>query len=162
MPNVIPGHTYRIEISTTFRTAFISVALQKTIVNFDNIRLRVEDGTDTFGEPGAITDPADQISDTSARLNGRVNARALPTTFVYEYGTNATGALPNTLPATGPPYDGGSQRTFVSRPRTLTGLTAVHALLLRDRGHELRGHDQRRAAAARHGLQAGRHDARRA
>jgi hypothetical protein len=123
MPDVTPGHTYRIEISTTFRTAFLSVALQKTIVNFDNIRLRVEDGTELFGEPGAITDPADQITDTSARLNGRVNARAIPTTFVYEWGTNATGALPNTLPATGPPYDGGSQRTFISRPRTLTGLT---------------------------------------
>ena len=82
MPNVTPGHTYRIEISTTFRTAFISVALQKTIVNFDNIRLRVVDGTPTFGEPGAITDPADQITGTSATLNGRINARGLDSTSV--------------------------------------------------------------------------------
>ncbi len=121
MPNVIPGHTYRLELSTVFDTAILSVALQKTITNFDNVRLRVVDGTATFGEPGAITDPANQIAANSAQLNGRVNARGLPTTFVYRYGTNATGPLPNVLPTSGT-FDGGSQQTFIARPRTVTGL----------------------------------------
>ncbi|MEY2515442.1 MAG: hypothetical protein QOJ89_2800 [bacterium] len=120
MPNVTPGHTYRIEISTTFRTAFISVALQKTIVNFDNIRLRVVDGTATFGEPGAITDPADDITGTSATLNGRTNARGLDSTYVFHYGTQATGPLTNTIG----PFSAGTGTTFQARSRPITGLTA--------------------------------------
>lgn len=84
MDPVVPGHTYRIELSTVFDTAILTVALQRTIANFDNIRLRVEDGTPGFKEPGAITDAADMITATSAQLNGRVNARGLPTTFVYK------------------------------------------------------------------------------
>jgi hypothetical protein len=123
MPNVVPGHTYRIELKTVFDTAILSVALQRTIANFDNIRLRVEDGTPGFKEPGAITDPATNITETSATLNGRVNARGLPTTFIYRWGTNAAGPLPNQLPATGDPYNGGQQQEFISRPRELTGLT---------------------------------------
>jgi len=124
MPNVIAGHTYRIELSTLFDTSILGAALQTTIANFDNIRLRVVDGTPSFGEPGAVTDAATNITATTATLNGRVNARGLPTTFVYRYGTNATGTLPNNVPASGPPFNGGSQQEFVSRPRDITGLTA--------------------------------------
>ncbi|HEV7805162.1 MAG TPA: hypothetical protein VGO80_05045 [Solirubrobacteraceae bacterium] len=124
MPNVVPRHRYHIELSTVFDTAILSIALQRTIVNFDNVRLRVEDGTPGFRQPGAITDPATNVTDASATLNGRVNARGLPTTFVYNWGTNATGPLPNRLPAGGDAYSGGSQQEFVSRPRELTGLTS--------------------------------------
>ena len=120
MGPVITGHTYHLELSTVFDTAILTAALGKTIANFDNIRLRVADGTPTFGEPGAVTDPADQITPTSARLNGRVNARGLPTTFVYRYGIQETGPLSTTIG----PFNGGQLTTFVSRPRTIEGLTA--------------------------------------
>ncbi len=126
MDPVEPGHTYHLELSTVFDTAILTVALQRTIANFDNIRLRVEDGTPGFKEPGAITDPADMIRETSAQLNGRVNARGLATTFIYRYGTTDPGptvALPNSLPASGAPFNGGSSQSFISRPRTLDGLT---------------------------------------
>ena len=43
LPPVVPGHQYYIEVETVFQTAILTAALQKTIVNFDNIRLRVED-----------------------------------------------------------------------------------------------------------------------
>ena len=160
MPNVVPGHTYRIELKTVFDTAILSVALQQTIANFDNIRLRVEDGTPGFKEPGAITDPATNITATSATLNGRVNARGLPTTFVYNYGTNATGPLTSTLPTTGT-YNGGQLQEFVSRPRDGHRADGVHDVLLRDRRNQLGGHDVRRQAVVRHRVQARRRDARR-
>jgi hypothetical protein len=120
LADVQSGHTYYIELSTLFDTSILSAALQNTKANFDNVRLRVQDGTPTFGAPTAVTDEADQITATSARLNGRVNARGLPTTFQYNWGTNAVGPLTNVVG----PDNGGQLTTFVSRPRTITGLTA--------------------------------------
>lgn len=122
LPDAIPGHTYYIELSTVFDTAILSVALQRTQANFDNLRLRVKDGTSTFGAPSVVTDPADEITGQTAQLNGRVNANGIPTTFFYRYGTNETGPLPTRLPATGD-FNGGQLQTFVSRPRTIGGLT---------------------------------------
>ena len=61
-----------------FDTAILTVALQKTIANFDNIRLRVEDGTSAFGAPTAVTDDATNIGLTTATLNGRTNANGIP------------------------------------------------------------------------------------
>lgn len=127
MPPVVPGHTYHLEISTLFDTAILSVALQKTIVNFDNIRLRVVDGTPNFGQPGAITDPADNIvadpspaTTVGATLHGRTNARGLDSTYVFSYGTQATGTLTNTIG----PFSAGNGTTFQSRSRAITGLTS--------------------------------------
>ena len=155
MPNVIPGHTYRIELSTVFDTAILSIALQKTIANFDNIRLRVEDGTPGFKEPGAITDPATDITETSATLNGRVNARGLPTTFVYRWGTNAD------RPAAQHPAD---DRLVQRRLAADVHQPAAHArrpdevhdVLLRDRRNELAGHDERRQAVVHDRVRADR------
>lgn len=120
LPPVVPGHTYYIELETVFQTAILTAALQKTIVNFDNLRLRVEDGTPGFKQPTVVTLPADQITGTSARLNGTVNARGLPTTFTYTYGTDENLAGGTTIG----PFNGGSLTTSVSRPRTIDGLTA--------------------------------------
>lgn len=120
LPELVAGHTYYIELETVFQTAILSAALQRTIVNFDNIRLRVEDGTPNFRQPTVVTLPADQITETSARLNGTVNARGLPTTFTYTYGT--TPDLSGTTTTIGP-FDGGTLTTSVSRPRTIDGLS---------------------------------------
>jgi hypothetical protein len=124
MPNVIPTHTYHLELSTLFDTAILSVALQKTIANFDNVRLRVVDGTPTFGEPGAITDPASDLTydagpppTAGATLNGRTNARGLDSTYVFNYGT-----APGTLTSTIGPFSAGNGTTFQNRARPVTGL----------------------------------------
>jgi hypothetical protein len=122
LPNAVPGHTYYIELQTVFDTAILSAALQRTLANFDNIRLRVEDGTPTFGEPTAVTLPATDTTGTSATLNGQVNARGLPTTFIYRYSTAAS--LSNPAIVGNPPFNGGSLTTSVARPRAITGLTA--------------------------------------
>ena len=75
LPNVIAGNTYHLELSTLFDTAILTVALQRTIANFDNVRLRVQDGTSTFGAPTAVTDDADSDhGSTTATLRGRTNA----------------------------------------------------------------------------------------
>ena len=139
LPDVVPGHTYYIELQTVFDTAILSAALQKTIANFDNIRLRVEDGTPTFGEPTAVTLPATDITATGATLNGRVNARGLPTTFIYRYSTAADLSNP-TIVGT-PPFNGGSLTTSVARPRGITGLTACTTYHFRIEAANARGTD---------------------
>ena len=119
LPPVVPGHTYYIELETVFQTAILTAALQKTIVNFDNLRLRVEDGTPGFKQPTVVTLPATNITGTSATLNGTVNARGLPTTFTYQYGTDPNLAGATTIG----PFNGGQLTTSVSRPRGIDGLT---------------------------------------
>jgi hypothetical protein len=118
LTNTITGHTYRIEVKTVFNTALASVALGRMVVDFDNVRVRVQDGTTTFGAPTVVTDPATDITATAATLNGRVNANGLATTFVYRYGT-AADSLTNTIG----PDDGGMLTHAVSRPRDISGLT---------------------------------------
>lgn len=118
LPDTISGHTYYIEVKSFFRTALLSVALGRMVVDFDNVRLRVKDGTASFGAPTAVTDPATDISATGATLNGRVNANGLPTTFTYSYGTAA-----NALNTTIGPFNGGALTDAVSRPRAISGLT---------------------------------------
>ncbi|MEA2130205.1 MAG: hypothetical protein QOJ85_3096 [Solirubrobacteraceae bacterium] len=121
LPDAVAGHTYYIELQTVFDTAILSAALQRTIANFDNIRLRVEDGTPNFRQPTVVTLPATDITGTSATLNGRVNARGVPTTFVYRYSTAPDLSNP-TIVGT-PPFNGGQLTTSVARPRGITGLT---------------------------------------
>lgn len=117
LSDTITGNTYYIEVQTLFRTALASVALGRMVVNFDNVRLRVKDGTTTFGAPTVVTDPATDITPTAATLNGRVNANGLPTTFSYSYGTD-----PNALSTTIGPFNGGSLTEAVSHPRSISGL----------------------------------------
>jgi hypothetical protein len=122
MPNAIPGHTYRIDIETVFDCGILCVGLDETQANFDNIRLRVVDGTPRFGPPTVHTDPADPIGITTATLNGTVNAQGLPTTFTYRISQDAS--LPNTAATTTlGPFNGGTRSEDISRPREVTGLT---------------------------------------
>ncbi len=118
LPATISGHEYYIEIKTVMTTGLLSAALGRMVVDFDNVRLRVQDGTPTFGAPTAVTDPATDITATGATLNGRVNANGLATTFVYRYGTAA-----NSLTTEIGPFNGGMLTSAVSRPRDITGLT---------------------------------------
>ncbi|HUR84678.1 MAG TPA: collagen-like protein [Solirubrobacteraceae bacterium] len=121
---VIAGRTYRIELISNFNTAVLSAALDRIRAYFDNIRLRVEDGTPFLGPPSVITDPATNIkaetaTTASATLNGRVNANGIPTTFVYRYATNQALNNSTVLQDTNPvgPFNGGQLNRFVARPR---------------------------------------------
>jgi len=138
LPNVIAGNTYRIEIRTVFQTAILSAALQNTIVNFDNIRLRVQDGTPGFGAPTVQTTPADNITATTASLNGRTNARGTATDYFFDYGTSPTLAVGTTTIG---PFNAGSLTTFVDRSRPITGLTGCTTYYFRIRATNGQGSD---------------------
>lgn len=140
VPDVVAGQTYHIELSTVFDTAILSVALQRTIANFDNIRLRVQDGTPTFLEPTAVTEDATDITLTSATLRGRTNARGLPTTYSFRYGTDEA-AVSNGTAATMGPFNAGSAQTFQSRARAVTGLTGCTTYYFRIEASNERGGD---------------------
>src|SRR4051812_40377336 len=100
LPNgvVIVGRTYRIEIISHFKSGVLSAAQFTIRTYFDNIRLRVDDGTPFLsGPPTVVTDPATDITAVagnpvtgSATLNGRVNANGTPSTFIYRYSTSPT------------------------------------------------------------------------
>jgi hypothetical protein len=143
MPNVETGHTYHLELSTVFETGIASVALQKTITNFDNIRLRVVDGTSLFGAPTAVTDPATDIGLTTATLNGRTNANGIASTYQFRYATTAaavdSGA--GSVLAGNPPFSAGSGSTFQARSRPATGLTACTTYFFRIEAFNAQGSD---------------------
>jgi len=142
MDAVVPGRTYHLELSTVFDTAILSVALQKTIANFDNVRLRVQDGTPTFGAPTAVTDDATNIGLTSATLNGRTNAHGTPSTYTFRYGatseavTNATAA--STVIG---PFSAGTGTSFQPRSRAIGGLTACTTYFFRIEATNAEGSD---------------------
>lgn len=138
LPDVIAGNTYKIEIRTVFQTAILSAALQNTIVNFDNIRLRVQDGTPGFGEPTVQTTPATDITATSATLNGRTNARGTATEYFFDYGADPTLAAGTTTIG---PFNAGSLSTFVGRSRPITGLTGCTTYYFRIRATNAQGSD---------------------
>jgi hypothetical protein len=126
----VVNRQYRIELVSHFKTGVLSAALLHIRTFFDNIRFRVDDGTQFLsGGPTVVTDPATNIhadspTSASATLNGRVNANGSPTTFVYRYGTSSTLAGASVLTDTGGvPFNGGSLNTFVARPRNVSGLT---------------------------------------
>ncbi len=123
------GHTYRIQVTTTFRANPVLLsavaALYTARAQYDNVRLRVADGTPRFGPPTVRTLPATDITGTGpashqATLNGEVNAQGLPTTFIYRYSEDPTFATSTVLAANpaGDGFNGGQLTEFVSRPRT--------------------------------------------
>ena len=143
MPNVLSGHTYHLELQTVFETGLITVALQKTITNFDNIRLRVKDGTSLFGAPSAVTDPATGIGLTGATLNGRTNANGIASTYQFRYGTSeaaVTGGGGTVLAGT-PPFSAGSGSSFVARSRPVSGLTGCTTYYFRIEAFNAQGSD---------------------
>ncbi|MDP2709946.1 MAG: fibronectin type III domain-containing protein [Solirubrobacteraceae bacterium] len=117
--NAVPGNVYRIDLETVFSCGVLCVGLQETIVNFDNLRLRVADGTPTFvSAPTAITDDATNVTDSSATLNGRTNAQGLPSTYSFRYGTAANLAGATVIG----PFNAGSQTDEQARARPIAGL----------------------------------------
>lgn len=137
LPDVIAGNTYKIEIRTVFQTAILSAALQNTIVNFDNIRLRVQDGTPGFGAPTVQTTPASAITATTATLNGRTNARGTATDYFFDYGTDPELAGATTIG----PFNAGTLTTFVDRSRPITGLAGCTDYYFRIRATNAQGSD---------------------
>jgi hypothetical protein len=125
---VTGGHRYRLEVRSLFQDQVLTGALTSSFrFLFDNIRLRVADGTPTFSAPPTVfTDDATDISTTDATLNGRVRANGLPSTFRYVYGTSAT-----SLNQATPVGDAGSGTAFIQRPRTITGLSACNTYYFR-------------------------------
>ena len=130
-PNVVrTGHQYRIELMSEFDTSVLSAAAYDIRAYFDNIRLRVADGTPTFvSAPTVVTNPATEITGTSAMLNGTVNAEGRPSTFRYRYGTQAAG-LTTLTPST----SAGTGITPVSRPVRITGLSPCTTYVFRIEG----------------------------
>lgn len=117
---VTGGQTYRLEIRTAFSQQVLQAAQGTFTLRFDNIALRVADGTPTFvSAPTAITDPATNVTATSATLNGRTNAQGLPSTYSFRYGTaeNLAGAT-----VVGP-FDAGTKTDLQERSRAVSGLT---------------------------------------
>ena len=120
IPGVIPTHTYRIDLTTVFSCGVLCVGLQETVANFDNIRLRVEDGTALFGPATATTTDATDITGTAATLNGITNAQDSPSTYAFRYGT--TMAMTLRIPVAPPDFNAGSGREDQARSRLVTGL----------------------------------------
>ena len=125
IPGIAFGKTYKIRLTTTFNCAILCVGLQETVANFDNLRLRVVDGSPRFGPPTVETLDATDINGTGpaghqATLNGTVNAQGLPTTFIYRYSEDSTFATSTVLAANpaGDGFNGGQLAEAVSRPRT--------------------------------------------
>jgi hypothetical protein len=129
---VVAGRDYRIELISNFSTAVVSAALDRIRAYFDNVRLRVDDGTAFLsGPPTVVTDAATDVlansaTTASAMLNGRVNANGTPSTFVYRYATNSAFTGATVLQATNPagPFNGGSLNRFVARPRSTGAVLA--------------------------------------
>ena len=123
--SVIAGQSYHLEIRTSFKQGVLQAAQGTFRLFFDNVRLRVVDGT--INGPFAVTEAVSPFTDTTAQLNGAVNPRGLPATFHYEYSTDTTfpnSAAAPTVVAPAPDRPVGSQNRFV-RPlsESVVGLT---------------------------------------
>ncbi|MFP5361608.1 MAG: fibronectin type III domain-containing protein [Thermoleophilia bacterium] len=118
---VTAGETYRLEIRTVFTQQVLQAAQGTFSFRFDNIALRVADGTPTFvSAPTAITDPATNVTATGATLNGRTNAHGLPSTYSFSYGTAADLAGATVIG----PFNAGTKTDLQERSRNISGLTA--------------------------------------
>lgn len=115
------GQTYRLEIRTVFTQQVLQAAQGTFAFLFDNVSLRVADGTPTFvSAPTAITDPATNITATTATLNGRTNAQGLPSTYSFRYGTSPDLAGATVIG----PFDAGTRTDEQARSRNVSGLSA--------------------------------------
>lgn len=96
---VTAGQRYRLEIRTEFRQQVLQAAQGTFALRFDNIRLRVADGTPTFvAGPTAVTLPATGVGPNAATFNSAINPEGRPTTYQYRYRVKGTAAF-TTVPA---------------------------------------------------------------
>jgi hypothetical protein len=121
--SVQSGHSYRIAVTTTFRAnpqlLSLIAAVYTARAQYDNVRLRVADGTPTFGPATADTGEATEITRNSAVLNGTTNAQGLPATYTFRYGLAANN-LNQTSP--GAPHNAGNRIDDQDRSRAIAGL----------------------------------------
>jgi hypothetical protein len=123
--SVAAGQIYHLEIRTRFRQGILQAAQGAFTLFFDNVKLRVVDGTKDG--PFAVTEAVSPFTDTTAQFNGAVDPRGIPATFHYEYSTDATfpgSADAPTVIVPVPDRPVGSQNRFV-RPlsESVVGLT---------------------------------------
>jgi hypothetical protein len=130
--SVQSGHSYRIAVTTTFRTnddnlLTLIAAAYTARAQYDNVRLRVQDGSPTFGPATAITDPASDITNTTATLNGRTNAQGLDSTYRFRYDDDADFENDATDPTDDiqtADFNAGSRTDQQPRSRDIAGLAA--------------------------------------
>jgi len=119
---IVADQTYRLEIRTHFKQGVLQAAQGTFKLFFDNVRLRVADGTKDG--PFAVTEAVSPFTDTTAQFNGAVNPRGFPTTFHYEYSKDTTFPANATVAVPVPDRPVGSQNRYV-RPlsESVVGLT---------------------------------------
>jgi hypothetical protein len=117
---VVAGHSYHIDLSTNFTSSLLQAALGTVTVNYDNVGLKVADGTPTGGPPQVETLEADGITANKAEINALVNPEGLPTGFHFDFGT--TTAYGTIVPIPDAPAGSGTIPVEVFVP--ITGLTA--------------------------------------
>jgi hypothetical protein len=101
----------------TIRIYFTSINDSAKVTNFRVDDVSVQVTVATVSAPTVSTSPADQITTTSARMNGTVNPNGADTTVYFQYGlTTAYGNNTGTA-------DAGSGTAAVSVQGSLTGLT---------------------------------------
>ncbi|HEY5198204.1 MAG TPA: hypothetical protein VIJ51_14375 [Solirubrobacteraceae bacterium] len=118
--DVIAGHSYHIDLTTVFTSTLLQAALGSVTVNYDNVGLKIADGTPTGGPPQVETLEADGITSNKAEINALVNPEGLPTTYHFDFGT--TTAYGTTVPIPDAPAGSGSIPVEVFVP--VTGLAA--------------------------------------
>ena len=93
----------------------------------------------TLIAPTATASAANQITLTSARFHGTVNARNYEAMVVFQYGADGN-TFPNQIAAT-PPTVTGSTNLAVNA--SVAGSAKWHHLFLPDRGNERGRHDRK-------------------
>jgi Collagen triple helix repeat (20 copies) len=123
--DVVAGHSYHINLTTVFTSSLIQAALGSITVNYDNVGLKVNDGTPTGGPPEVETLEADGITSNKAEINALVNPEGLPTGYHFDFGT--TTSYGTIVPIPDAPAGSGSLPVEVFVPVTgLTPCTTYH------------------------------------
>jgi hypothetical protein len=115
---LILGHKYHLEVRTSFNST-LQAALGTVAVFYDNVGLKVDDGTPT-GEVGPTVETllASDITGDAATLNGAVNPQGTQTNFAF--GWRKAGTTDFTGTAT---QDVGDGTAMLTRTDRITGLT---------------------------------------
>nr|MBA2347447.1 hypothetical protein [Solirubrobacterales bacterium] len=97
--DVAPG-VYHLELSGQFTTAQLQAAQGQVGIAYDNVRLRVQDGTDDGNvAPAVFTLPATGVSESTATLNGLVDPNGSETSYAFDYRAAGTDAFTTTAAA---------------------------------------------------------------
>ena len=170
LPNgvVIVGRQYRIELISHFKPGVLTAAQFNIRTYFDNIRLRVDDGTPFLsGPPTVVTDPATDIvantsTTASATLNGRTNVNGVGlaggnATYSFQYATDNDARRSDDARAV---QRRDEQRVPGASAHHRRGAPELHAVLLPHQRDERQRHRERRHRDVHDAVRAdGGHDA---